>query len=358
MPGVPRLEWKVSLNYVPSRVISHLKAQWMVEKGCLAYLAFLRNVSVDTPTVESVTVVRDFPDVFPANLSGMPPDKDIDFCIDLVPGTYPISIPSYRMAPTKLKELNEQLQKLVDKEFISPSVSPWGVPVLFVKKKDGTMPLCIDYRWFEECEAKFQKLKTALTKAPDLVLPTEKDNVVADALSRKAESLVAVRPLAMDVRDLANQLSSFLDRIKVHQLDDPHLMVLRDTVQRGGAKEVVICDDGVMRLKSRLCVLNVEGLTDLILEEAHSLLYSLHPESGRAVSEIGDTEVKWERITMDFVVVLPWTLNKYDASRLTKSAHFILVMTTYSSERLAQIYIREIIGLHGVPISIISDRGT
>ena len=84
------------------------------------------------------SVVREFRDVFPADLPGMPPDRDIDFCIELEPGTHPISIPPYRMAPTELRELKTQLQELLGKVFIRPSASPWGAPVLFVKKKDGS----------------------------------------------------------------------------------------------------------------------------------------------------------------------------------------------------------------------------
>ena len=79
-------------------------------------------------------------------MPGLPPDRDIDFCIDVEPDTQPISIPPYRMAPSELKELKEQLQDLLSKGFIRPSVSPWGAPVLFVKKKDGSMRMCIDYR--------------------------------------------------------------------------------------------------------------------------------------------------------------------------------------------------------------------
>ena len=76
----------------------------------------------------------------------MSPDREMEFTIDLVPGTMPISQAPYCMAPSKLKELKVQLQELVEKGYIRPSVSPWGVPVLFAKKKDGTMRLCIDYR--------------------------------------------------------------------------------------------------------------------------------------------------------------------------------------------------------------------
>ncbi|XP_070034880.1 uncharacterized protein [Nicotiana tomentosiformis] len=146
VPGLPRLEWRGTLDYIPSRVVSFPKAQWMVEKGCEAYLAFMRDVSFDTPIIESVPVVRDYPDVFLADLPGMPPDRDINFGIDLLPGTQPISIPTYRMDLIKLKELKEQLDELLDKGFIWPSISPWGAHVLFVKKNYGSMRMCIDYR--------------------------------------------------------------------------------------------------------------------------------------------------------------------------------------------------------------------
>ncbi|XP_070024842.1 uncharacterized protein [Nicotiana sylvestris] len=127
MPGIPRIEWSGTLDHTPNRVISFLKAQRMVEKGCAAYLAYVRDVSTDTPSVDSVPVVRDYPDVFPADLPGMPPDRDIDFGIDLLPDTQPISIPLYHIASPELKN---QLQELLDKGFIRPSVSPWGAPIL------------------------------------------------------------------------------------------------------------------------------------------------------------------------------------------------------------------------------------
>ena len=96
--------------------------------------------------LEDVPVVRDFLDVLPDDLPGLPPEREIDFPIDLVPGTAPISLPPYRMASSEMKELKTQLQELVDRGFIRPSTSPWRVPVLFVKKKDGTCRLYIDYR--------------------------------------------------------------------------------------------------------------------------------------------------------------------------------------------------------------------
>ena len=87
-----------------------------------------------------------YDDVFPDELSGLPPHRDVDFTIELHLGTSPISMTLHRMAPTKLQELKVQLQELLDKGFIRPSTSPWGVLVLFSKKKDKTLRLCIDYR--------------------------------------------------------------------------------------------------------------------------------------------------------------------------------------------------------------------
>ncbi|XP_052723892.1 uncharacterized protein LOC108325741 [Vigna angularis] len=92
------------------------------------------------------TVVDDFPDVFPDEVPGLPPVREVEFTIDLVTTAAPISVQPYRMAPAELAELKMQIEELMDKKFIRPSVSPWGAPVLLVKKKDGSSRLCIDYR--------------------------------------------------------------------------------------------------------------------------------------------------------------------------------------------------------------------
>ncbi|XP_070054351.1 uncharacterized protein [Nicotiana tomentosiformis] len=449
MPGLPRLEWRGALDYVPSRVISFLKARQIVEKGCNDYLAFVRDVSADTPTVESVPAVRDFPDVFPVVLLGMPPNRDIDYGIDLLLGTQPISIPPYRMALAELKELKEQLQELLDKGFIQPSVSLWGAPILFVKKNDGSMCMCIDYPQLDKVTVKnwyplpriddlFDQLQGArvfskidllqgdheqhlrillqslrekklyamfskcefwldsvaflghvvssegikvdpkkieidpegcsfqmdqgwvgeLSKAQDcfdhnvigvayrlwkdlnlqqqrwleilkeyditILYHPKKANVVADALSRKAESLVylpaAEKPLALDVHALANLFvrldvlepsrvlacvvsrSSQYDRIRERQYHDPHLLVLKDTVQHGDAKEVTIGDDSVLRVQSRLFVPNMEWLCVLILQEAHSLRYSIHPGIAKMYQDLKQHYL-WRKMKKDIVQI-------------------------------------------------------
>ena len=87
-----------------------------------------------------------FPDVFPDDIAGLPPEIEVEFTIDLIPRTEPISIPPYWIAPVELRKLKAHLEELLSKGFIRSSISPWGAPVLFVKKKDGSLQLCIDYR--------------------------------------------------------------------------------------------------------------------------------------------------------------------------------------------------------------------
>ncbi|GKF12188.1 hypothetical protein Tco_0050114, partial [Tanacetum coccineum] len=119
-------------------------------------------------------MVRDFTDVFPEDMMGLPPQRQVEFRIDLVPGTTPVVKSPYRLAPSEMQELSGQLQELQDKGFIRPSHSQWGAPVLFVKKKDESFHMCIDHIWIElfsdyECEIRYHPGKA---------------NVVADALKR------------------------------------------------------------------------------------------------------------------------------------------------------------------------------
>nr|GFC59940.1 putative reverse transcriptase domain-containing protein [Tanacetum cinerariifolium] len=86
--------------------------------------------------IEDIPVVKEFPDVFPEDLPGLPPIRQVEFQIDLIPEAAPIARAPYRLAPSEMQELSNQLQELIDQGFIRPSTSPWGAPVLFVKKKD------------------------------------------------------------------------------------------------------------------------------------------------------------------------------------------------------------------------------
>nr|GFC50043.1 putative reverse transcriptase domain-containing protein [Tanacetum cinerariifolium] len=119
-----------------------------VKKGFPIFLAHITTKEVEDKLekkrLEDVPIVRDFPKVFPKDLSGLPPIRPVEFQIDLIPGAAPVARAPYRLAPSEMKELAEQLKELSNKGFIRPSSSPWGAPVLFVKKKDGLFRMCID----------------------------------------------------------------------------------------------------------------------------------------------------------------------------------------------------------------------
>jgi hypothetical protein len=98
------------------------------------------------PEIQDIPVVCEFPDVFPEDLPGLSLERDVEFVIELKPSTTPISRRSYRMPPNELAEHKTQLQDLLEMGFIRPSSSPWGCPTIFVRKKDQTLRMCVDYR--------------------------------------------------------------------------------------------------------------------------------------------------------------------------------------------------------------------
>ncbi|GJV12920.1 putative reverse transcriptase domain-containing protein [Tanacetum coccineum] len=131
-------------------IISCTKAQKYLLQGCHVFLAHITIKETGDKSkkkqLQDVPIVKNFPEVFPEDLPGLPHTRQVEFHIDLVPGVAPVARAPYRLAPSEMKELADQLQELSDKGFIRPSSSPWGAPVLFVKKKDGSLRMCIDYR--------------------------------------------------------------------------------------------------------------------------------------------------------------------------------------------------------------------
>nr|GEZ38281.1 hypothetical protein [Tanacetum cinerariifolium] len=156
-------------------IISCTKAQEYLSKGCDVFLANVTTKEAKDKSkgkrLEDVLVVRDFPEVFPKDL----PARPVEFEIDLVPGVVPVARAPYRLALSEMKELAEQLQELSDKGFIRPSSSPWGAPVLFVKKKDRSFRMCIDYHIPKTTfrtrygHYEFQVMAFGLTNAPAVI---------------------------------------------------------------------------------------------------------------------------------------------------------------------------------------------
>ncbi|GJS74337.1 putative reverse transcriptase domain-containing protein, partial [Tanacetum coccineum] len=184
-------------------IISCTKTQKYIERGCLIFMAQVMKKEIEDKSeekqLEDVPTVRDFLEIFPEDLPGLPPSQQVEFQIELVPGVAPVARAPYRLAPTELQKLSTQLQELSNKGFIRPSSSPWGAPILFVKKKDRSFRMCINYcelnkltvknpyplprindlfDQFEKAEAAFKLLKQKLCSAPILALPEGSENFV------------------------------------------------------------------------------------------------------------------------------------------------------------------------------------
>nr|GEU84810.1 putative reverse transcriptase domain-containing protein [Tanacetum cinerariifolium] len=315
--------------------------------------------------LQDVPVICNFPEVFPDDLLGVLPPRQVEFKIDLIPGTTPVACAPYRLAPSELKELSDQWNELFEKGFIRPSSSPWGAPVLFVKKKDGSFHMCINYRelnkltvknrypllridnlfdqlqgssvyskidmwsgyhqlrireedisitafWTRYGHFEFQVMPFELTNAPEKELNMRqrrwnellsdydceiryhpgKGNIVADALSRKDREPLRVRSLVMTVHT---------------NLPEKILEAQTEAMKEENAKAEKPGRQDVSRLKEALLVAEHEG----------------------------------------------WYRHLYC---LNNSAQFLSMKKKDSIEKLAQLYLKEIVCRHGVPISIISNR--
>jgi hypothetical protein len=122
-----------------------------LEEGAYHHLSVDDN---ESNPIEAIRIVSEFPDVFPEELPGMPPERKVEFAIELIPGIAPISKRAYRVSGPELVELKKQIDEWLEKGYIRPSTSPWVAPVLFVEKKDGTKRMCIDYRALNEVTVK------------------------------------------------------------------------------------------------------------------------------------------------------------------------------------------------------------
>ncbi|XP_075515778.1 uncharacterized protein LOC142550589 [Primulina tabacum] len=185
-------------------------------------------------------VILDYSAVFADDVLGLPPDRKVEFVIDVVPGTAPISEAPYRMAPTEMKELKNQSQELLDEGFIRPNSSPWGAPVLFVKKKDGSLRLCIDYREINKVTI---KNRYHLPRIDDLFDQLQGATVISNIDRRSGYHQLKVKE--DDIHKTA-----FRTRIKDGQQNDKQLLEMRSNAELKGNSEFGLNTNG-LRLSTK-----------------------------------------------------------------------------------------------------------
>ncbi|GJZ63901.1 putative reverse transcriptase domain-containing protein [Tanacetum coccineum] len=301
---------------------------------------------------------------FPEDLPGLPPTRQVEFQIDLIPGAAPVARAPYRLAPSEMKELSEQLKELSNKGFIRPSSLPWGAPVLFVKKKDGSFRMCIDYQELnkltnkqeqeehlklilellkkEELYAKFSKCEFWIPKVQFLGHVIDSEGIQVDPAKIESIKDWASPKSPAEIRQFLGLASSVLvSRIWRHYLE----LV---TEVYGQIED---CDHAASSYKSK---------------------YSIHPGSDKmsrlnikASGIVGTTLIYLNgsgTISLWILVTkLPKSSQGYDTiwvivDRLTKSAIIVPMRETDPMDKLARMYLKEVVTRHGIPLSIICDR--
>ncbi|GJY05525.1 putative reverse transcriptase domain-containing protein [Tanacetum coccineum] len=175
----------------------------------------LKTMKVNEPKLKDIPVVLEFPGVFPEDLSGLPPSLKVEFCIDLILRVVPVAKSPYRLAPTKMQELSNQLKELQEKGFIRPSSSPWGAPVLFVKKKDGSFHMCIDYRELNKLTI---KNRYPLPRIDDLFDQLQGSRYFSKINLRSGYHQLRVRE--EDIPKTAFRMRPYLDKFVIVFIDD------------------------------------------------------------------------------------------------------------------------------------------
>ncbi|GJX51583.1 putative reverse transcriptase domain-containing protein [Tanacetum coccineum] len=202
-------------------IISCSKAQEYMAKGCQIFLAQISAKKEEDKSkgkqLKDVPIVRDFPEVFPEDLPCLPPARTVEFQIDLIPGAALVALAPYRLAPSKMKELSEQLQELSDKGFIRPSSSPWGAPVLFVKKKDGSFRMCIDYRELNKLTV---KNRYPLSRIDDLFDQLQGSNIYSKIDLRSGYHQLRVREQDIPKTAFRTRRGIHVDPAKIESIKD------------------------------------------------------------------------------------------------------------------------------------------
>nr|GEW20612.1 reverse transcriptase domain-containing protein [Tanacetum cinerariifolium] len=253
--------------------------------------------------MEDVLVIRNFPKVFPEELPGLPPSRQVEFRFDLVARVAPVARAPYRLAPSEMKELSVQLQELLEKGFICPSSSPWGAPVLFVKKKDASFKMCIDYRELNKLTVKNRYPLSRIDDLFDQLQEHEKHlKIILEFL--KKERLYAKFSKCDFWLDSVQFLGHVIDRSERVELETMEIDRVAEQIreaQEGAMKKKYVRKenlgkliklifefrpDGTHRFGNHVWLPRFDRLRNLVMRESHNSKYSIHPGSDKMYQDL------------------------------------------------------------------------
>nr|GFA15048.1 putative reverse transcriptase domain-containing protein [Tanacetum cinerariifolium] len=427
-------------------IISCTKIEKYVKKGFPIFLAHITTKEVEDKSekkrLEDVPIFQNFPEVFPEELPGLPPTRPVEFQIDLVPGAAPVAQAPYQLAPSEMKDLAEHLKELSDKGFIRPSSSPWGAPVLFVKKKDGSFRMCIDYRELNKLTVKncyplpridnlfnqlqgssvyskidmrsgyhqlrvreedipkiafrtryghyeFQVMPFGLTNAPAVFMDLmNRIESVKDWASPKSPTEILqflslaeyYRRFIEGFSKIAKPMTKLTQKKVKFEWGDKQEAAFQLLKQKlcsapilalpeGSEDFIVYCDAsnkwlGAVLMQREKNELNIRQRRWLELLSDYDCDIHYHPGKANVVADAlsrKEQELPLRVRALGFFTKLPKSLQGYDTiwvivDRLTKFAIFTPIRETDPMDKLARIYLKEVVTRHGIPVSIISDR--
>nr|GEY97280.1 putative reverse transcriptase domain, ribonuclease H-like domain protein [Tanacetum cinerariifolium] len=324
-------------------IISCTKTQRYFLKGCPIVLAHVTTKEAEDKSkekrLENVPIVQDFLEVFTEDLSGIPPTRQVEFQIDLVPSAAPVARAPYRLAPYEMKELSDQLKELADKGFIRPSSSPWGAPVLFVKKKDGSFQMCIDYRELNKLTVKNHY---SLPRIDDLFDQLQGSSVYPKINLRSgSEDFIvycdaSIKGLGVVLMQREKVIAYGSQQLKVHE---------KNYTTHDFELGAVVFALKIWRhyLYETKCIVFID----------HKSLQHILDQK-----ELNMRQHHWLELLSDYDCEIHYHPGKANvvADALSRKERIKPLRETDSMDKLARLYLKQVVTRHEIPVSIICDR--
>nr|GEV43637.1 reverse transcriptase domain-containing protein [Tanacetum cinerariifolium] len=377
------------------KTVSCIKARKYIENGCELFLAQITKQESKLNRLEDVSVIQDFLEVFPVELPGLSPPRQVEFCIDLILGAAPVARAPYHLAPSKMKELSEQLKELLEKVFMDlmnhvckPYLDKFVIVfiddiLIYSKNKEEHgehLKTILNLLRCEKLYAKFLKCDFLLDSVQFLGHVIDSSRVHIDPVKIEAvKNWVALTTPTKKNKSYVrgDDEEAEFQTLKLKLCSAPILSLPRRKKLRKNDENYTTNDLEFRAVFFALrlwrhylygtkCTANVvtDALSKKDKEPIRVRDLAVMAEHQKPSGLLQQSEIpvwKWERITMDFITKHPRTPSGYDSiwvivDRLTKSTHFILMNEKFKMERITRLYLKEIVCKHGVPVLIISER--